>query len=129
MEDARQWCNVVATWRVIVRAVEYFMLNPRTAFVKNAPSPLRRVPLREIRNDRTVHFGSDAAVRLLMWLFFFNYTFDGCDTHDGGDDDRAKFQRLLTDVRKRQKTKTRTNGFPMGFTATYMLLISSIWII
>ncbi|CAH1726652.1 unnamed protein product [Aphis gossypii] len=34
----------VVRWRrvvVIVRAVEYFMLNPRTAFVKNAPSASR----------------------------------------------------------------------------------------
>lgn len=37
-EDARRY-SFVPRWRVVVRAVEYFMLNPRTAFVKNAPSP------------------------------------------------------------------------------------------
>lgn len=35
-------------------------------------SPIRRAePLREIRNDRTVCFGSDAVARLLMWLVLF----------------------------------------------------------
>lgn len=55
----------------VVRAVEYFMRlipGPHLSKIPHHLAPIRRAqPLREIRNDRTVCFGSDAA-RLLMWL-------------------------------------------------------------
>lgn len=68
--------GIVVRWRrvvVIVRAVEYFMLNPRTAFVKNAPSASRggaNLSVKFEMIERLVSEVTRCVFGLLMWLVF-----------------------------------------------------------
>jgi len=44
-----------------------------------------------------------------MWLVFFNYAFDRCDTRDGGDDRAKRRPTFLTDDRQRQYNINNTD--------------------
>jgi len=99
--------RVVAT----VRAVEYFMLNPRTAFVKNAPSASRvgeaNLSVKFEMIERFVSEVTRCVFGLLMWLGFLimhliDATRAAAAVQRRVDDDRAKHPTFLTDDRQRQ---------------------------
>jgi len=99
---------------VTVRAVEYFMLNPRTAFVKNAPSASRggeaNLSVKFEMIERFVSEVTRCVFGLLMWLgFLIMHLIDATRAAAAVtavqrrvDDDRAKHPKFLTGDRQRQ---------------------------
>jgi len=107
--------------------------GPHLSKMPLLPSRRRGEPLREIRNDRTVRFGSDA---VCIWSFdvarFFNYAFDRCDTHGGAAESRRRpcetsniFNRrspkTINIITQLYKKNPYTDRSPRGICSVYII--------